>query len=108
MRGIAKTPEPPYYAVIFASQRTESDNGYGTMSDKMIELASKQKGFLGVESARDEELGITVSYWDSLESIKAWKDNAAHKIAQNKGKTEWYKNFSLRVCKVERHNFFEM
>lgn len=70
----------------------------------MVELASQQKGFLGVESARDNELGITVSYWDSLNAIKNWKENSAHKVAQDRGKTEWYKNFSLRVCKVERDN----
>lgn len=108
MSGIVKTPEPPYYAVIFASQRTEGDKGYGIMADKMVELASGQKGFLGVESARDEELGITVSYWESLEAIKNWKEHSAHKAAQDRGKAEWYKNFSLRVCKVERHDFFEM
>lgn len=108
MSGIVKTPPPPYYAVIFASQRTEGDRGYGKMADKMVELASQQKGFLGVESARDNELGITVSYWDSLNAIKNWKENSAHKVAQDRGKTEWYKNFSLRVCKVERDNFYEM
>jgi heme-degrading monooxygenase HmoA len=108
MNRISKTPEPPYYAVIFSSQRTKGDKGYGIMAEKMVELASQQKGFLGLESARDEGLGITVSYWDSLESIKDWKENSAHKVAQNRGKTEWYKNFSLRVCKVERQSFFEM
>jgi heme-degrading monooxygenase HmoA len=108
MTGIAKTPEPPYFAVIFASQRTEEDKEYEAMADKMLKLASNEKGFLGVESARDKDLGITVSYWDSLESIKAWKENSAHSTAQDKEKTEWYKNFSFRVCKVERHSFFEM
>lgn len=108
MSGMVKTPEPPYYAVIFASQRTERDKNYSIMADKMVELASRQKGFLGVESARDEELGITVSYWESLEAIKNWKEHSAHKVAQNRGKAEWYKSFSLRVCKVERHDFFEM
>ncbi|NBI27468.1 antibiotic biosynthesis monooxygenase family protein [Chengkuizengella marina] len=108
MSGIAKTPHPPYYAVIFSSQRTVGDNGYNKMADKMVELASQQQGFLGVESARDEGLGITVSYWDSLDAIQLWKENSAHKIAQDKGKTDWYKNFSLRVCKVERDKYFEM
>jgi heme-degrading monooxygenase HmoA len=78
------------------------------MAEKMVELASEQKGFLGVESARDNELGITVSYWESLDAIKKWKENSAHKVAQERGKKEWYKNFALRVCKVERENFFEM
>jgi heme-degrading monooxygenase HmoA len=108
MSGIAKTPPPPYYAVIFASQRTEGDRGYVKMADKMVALASQQKGFLGVESARDEGLGITVSYWESLDAIKIWKENSAHQVAQDKGKAEWYKNFALRVCKVERDHFFEM
>jgi heme-degrading monooxygenase HmoA len=108
MTGIAKTPEPPYYAVIFSSQRTKGDKGYEKMAKKMVELASQQKGFLGVESARDEGVGITVSYWDSLDAIKNWKEHSAHQIAQDRGKNEWYKSFSLRVCKVERDNFYEM
>ncbi|MGG3467074.1 antibiotic biosynthesis monooxygenase [Neobacillus pocheonensis] len=108
MNGLSKIPQPPYYAVIFSSQRTEGDKGYGKISERMIELAAQQKGFLGVESARDAELGITVSYWESLEAIKDWKEHAEHKVAQGRGKSEWYKNFSLRVCKVERHSFFEM
>lgn len=67
---IAQTPKPPYYAVIFTSRRTDGDNGYGTMAARMVELASAQPGFLGIESAR-EQIGITVSYWADLESIKA-------------------------------------
>ena len=105
MSIIAKTPQPPYYAVIFVSQRTEGDNGYTKMAEKMIELASKQEGFLGIESARGSELGITVSYWDSLHAIQQWKEHSAHQVAQNRGKEEWYKTFVLRVCKVERDSF---
>ncbi|MDM5340943.1 antibiotic biosynthesis monooxygenase [Fictibacillus enclensis] len=108
MSRLAKTHQPPYYAVIFSSQRTEIDKGYEKMAEKMVELASQQKGFLGVESAHDGGLGITVSYWESLDAIKQWKEHSAHQVAQNRGKKEWYKNFALRVCKVERDNFFEM
>ncbi len=103
---IARTPEPPYYAVIFTSLRTEGDNGYGQMADRMVELASRQPGFLGVETAR-EGLGITVSYWDSPEAIAAWKAVAAHQVAQRLGKEKWYSAFRLRVCKVERDYGFE-
>ena len=88
---IARTPEPPYYAVIFTSTRTEGNHGYAAMSDRMIELAEKQPGFLGVEHAR-EDLGITVSYWKDLESIKNWKHHAEHSIARQKGREEWYKD----------------
>ncbi len=79
----AQTPTPPYYAVIFTSIRTEGDNGYAEMAEHMVDLAAKQDGFLGVESAR-EEIGITVSYWRDLESIKKWKENTEHLFAQKK------------------------
>ncbi|CCQ97653.1 conserved hypothetical protein [[Clostridium] ultunense Esp] len=109
MNHISKTPQPPYYAVIFTSERTEGDKGYGQMADQLEKLAFQQPGFLGVESVRDVTgLGITVSYWESLEAIKNWKENALHKIAQDKGKTVWYRQFALRVCRVERDHFFEI
>lgn len=101
MSLIAKTPKPPYYAVIFTSLRTDGDNGYGDMAVKMGELASKQPGFLGVESAR-EDVGITVSYWSDLESIKNWKANLEHKEAQSLGHEKWYSAFKTRISKVER------
>lgn len=104
---IAITPNPPYYAVIFTSIRTEIDIGYGQMAERMIELAQQQKGFLGVESARNE-VGITVSYWDSLESISNWKHNLEHTEARKKGRKLWYKKFTVRICKVERAYDFEM
>jgi heme-degrading monooxygenase HmoA len=101
MSLIAKTPTPPYYAVIFTSLRTEGDNGYGAMAQKMVELASKQPGFLGVESAR-EDVGITVSYWSNLESIQNWKANIEHLEAQKLGHEKWYASFKTRISKVER------
>ncbi|HRO43477.1 MAG TPA: antibiotic biosynthesis monooxygenase [Flavipsychrobacter sp.] len=98
---IAQTPAPPYYAVIFTSIITKSDTGYEAMATEMLALAKQQPGFLGIESARNE-IGITVSYWDSFEAIKAWKANERHLMAQQKGKTEWYKSYTTRVCRVER------
>ncbi len=103
---IAATPPPPYYAVIFTSTRTEGDNGYEQMADAMLELASKQPGFLGFESARDG-LGISVSYWDSPESIAAWQRNSTHLTAQQRGRAEWYQAFKVRVCRVERDYSFQ-
>ncbi|MDQ6423447.1 antibiotic biosynthesis monooxygenase [Paenibacillus sp. LHD-117] len=96
-------PNGTYYAVIFTSQRTEGDLGYENMADRMVELAGKQPGFLGVESVRDATgAGITVSYWESLEAIGNWKSNQAHQAAQDKGKKVWYESYKVRICKVER------
>jgi heme-degrading monooxygenase HmoA len=98
---IAQTPVPPYYAVIFTSLRTPDDLGYAKMAEAMEKLAAEQPGFLGIESARDG-LGITVSYWDSLDSIAAWKQNSRHLVAQHRGRDTWYEEFKVRVCRVER------
>ncbi len=103
---IAQTPNPPYYAVIFTSLRTEGELGYGAMSERMVELATQQPGYLGHESAR-EGLGITVSYWESLEAIQEWKAQTDHLFAQQQGRDAWYSAYSVRICRVEReYGFF--
>ncbi|MEM6298786.1 MAG: antibiotic biosynthesis monooxygenase [Bacteroidota bacterium] len=99
-------PKPPYYAVIFTSKRTDSEAGeYNQMANRMVELAKRQKGFLGMESARSE-LGITVSYWESLEAIATWKQHVEHQVAQKLGRERWYENFVVRIAKVEREYRF--
>ncbi|MDO6491161.1 MAG: antibiotic biosynthesis monooxygenase [Cellulophaga sp.] len=97
----------PYYAVIFTSTKIEEDSGYNQMATQMEELAKEQAGFIGIESAR-ESVGITVSYWSSLEAIANWKKQTDHKLAQEKGRKEWYTWFKVRICKVEReYEFFK-
>ncbi|TCP24268.1 heme-degrading monooxygenase HmoA [Tenacibaculum skagerrakense] len=103
---IARTPAPPYYAVIFTSIRTEGDNDYTITADKMVELAQLQEGYLGIESARND-IGITVSYWKDLEAIKQWKMQLDHTEAREKGRITWYQQFKVRISKVERDYGFE-
>ena len=100
---IAQTPTPPYYAVIFTSLRTHTDQGYAQAAERMLELARLQPGFLGVESARGEDgIGITVSYWTDEAAILAWKQHAEHSTTREQGRAAWYRAFQTRVCKVER------
>ena len=101
MSVIAKTPAPPYYAVIFTSLRTDLDTGYDDTAQRMEELAAQQPGFLGVESAR-EDCGITISYWQSLEAIAAWKQQSEHLLAQQRGREDWYSAYKTRIAYVER------
>ena len=105
--------KPPYYAVIFTSVKTENAEGYNEMAELMESLAKKQDGFLGVDSARNEvgsstPLGVTVSYWRDLESIKKWKQNVDHLEAQKKGINSWYKSYKTRIALVEREYSFEL
>ncbi|WP_373511332.1 antibiotic biosynthesis monooxygenase [Persicitalea sp.] len=104
---IAQTPPPPYYAVIFTSLRTEGENGYAAMSNRMVELATQQPGYLGYESAR-EGVGITVSYWESLEAIRDWKAQTEHLFAQQAGRDRWYSAYKVRICLVDRDYGFEV
>jgi heme-degrading monooxygenase HmoA len=98
--------KPPYYAVIFTSIQTENSEGYTEMADKMHQLAREQPGFLGMESAKDE-IGITVSYWASLEAIKNWKQHIDHLEAQKLGRKQWYSWYRTRICRVEKDYSFQ-
>lgn len=104
MSRFAPLPEPPYYAVIFASQLSSANTeGYAEMAEAMVAAAQKQPGFLGVESTRDvHNFGITVSYWKDEGAIVAWKADVQHLVAQKLGKERWYERYTLRVAKVER------
>jgi heme-degrading monooxygenase HmoA len=101
--GFAATPQPPYFAVIFTSQRTDGDHGYEAMATAMFKLAQQQPGCLGAESARGSDgLGITVAYFTDEASIHAWKQDTRHLAAQRLGKDRWYAHYELRIAKVER------
>lgn len=97
----ANTPEPPYFAVIFTSLRKSGDGGYAAMAERMLDLAAQQPGYLGFESVRDDDgVGITVSYWSSLESIRDWKAVSEHRAAQELGRSQWYEAYRVCVCRV--------
>lgn len=101
--ALARTPEPPYYAVIFTSRRTAGDHGYGQMAERMVDLGSRYEGFLGIESVRGADgVGITVSYWRDEAAIQAWKRDTEHEKAQRGGRAVWYEQYEVRVAKVER------
>jgi heme-degrading monooxygenase HmoA len=103
LEQFATTPRPPYYAVIFTALRTPEDAGYSETADRMAELARTMPGYLGIESTRGADgLGITVSYWSDEASIRAWKAEAEHRAAQQRGQQQWYRHYELRVAKVER------
>jgi len=109
MDGIAGTPEPPYYAVIFTARRTSKGAAeYAETAARMAQLASEQPGYLGLESARDADgLGVTVSYWESLDAVRAWRDQIEHRAAQRRGRADWYAAFSLRISRVESARHYD-
>ncbi len=106
--ALAATPEAPYYVVCFTSLRTSRDEGYGETAERMQTLAGAQSGYLGIESARGQDgLGITLSYWRTLDDVRAWKAVAEHREAQRRGREDWYRAYRTRVALVERQYGFE-
>lgn len=104
----ATTPQPPYFVVSFSSQRFHDDDGYGEMAELMAQLAAQQPGYIGVESVRDTEgFGITNSFWADEDSIRAWKRNVDHLVAQKLGRHKWYEAYCVRIARVERAYGFE-
>jgi len=99
----------PYYAVIFSSQRSKEDEaGYQAMAERMFMLAQKQAGYLGFESVRDQNgSGISVSYWKDKASIKAWKDQTDHLVAQGQGRSRWYTQYKIRIAIVKNEYGFK-
>lgn len=93
--------KPPYYAVIFTSKLKDRTVGYEETAQEMFDLAKSQPGFFGFKSVR-QELGITISYWKSIEDILLWKKHTKHQVAQNKGINEWYASYDVEICLVER------
>ncbi|MFF4379118.1 antibiotic biosynthesis monooxygenase family protein [Kitasatospora sp. NPDC001547] len=105
--GPVQAFEPPYYAVVFTSVRTQDQSGYGETSARMEELVKDIPGFLGMDHAQNPGgLSITVGYFRDAEALTEWRTNAEHRVAQQRGRADWYQGYTLHVAKVERSHGF--
>jgi heme-degrading monooxygenase HmoA len=100
--GLKIYPPGTCFAV-FASVRTETDNGYYETNDTLFAYLNAMPGFVGYESARgSDRLGITVAYFDSEEAIREFRGYEPHRDAQKRGREEWYETYSIHVGQVSR------
>lgn len=102
MFQIAKTPEPPYYAVIAPAELQGDTRGYPETALRLMELAREVDGFLGIESCLTANFSLAVSYWRSLEAIDTWRRNAHHLLAKDRGRQEWFAAYLTRIARVEQ------
>ena len=108
MKKISITPPPPYICAVFTSIRTNVNEGYEEINNLLFNEIKSVEGYIGNEAFRDNDgFGVNVSYWKDLVSLKKWKKNQLHMKAQKLGKTKWYKEYKLRICKVEREYDFK-
>lgn len=100
--------DPPYYAVVFTSLRTEDDDGYVETAERMGELVREVPGFLGEDSARTPGgLSVTVAYFRDLAGIEKWREHAEHRAAKAYRREHWYERYSLHIARVEHSHGFE-
>lgn len=102
MNKVVDAPNPPYYAVIAPAELHDDVRGYPEMAAKLMELAAQQPGFIGIESGFQKGFALAVSYWESLEAIQAWRENARHLVAKDKGRSAWFAKYVTRIARVER------
>ncbi len=94
---------PPYYVVVFTSRRTEVDDGFSVLDAKLYEKAQTYPGFLGMNSFRVADgWGVALVYWKTLENIDAWRRDEQYRAAKEKGRTVWYSDFWVEICRVEQ------
>ena len=100
--------EPPYYAVVFTTVRTQDQSGYRETNARMEELVRDVPGYLGMDHAQNPGgLGITVAYFRDAEALTQWRTNAEHQAAQQRGRAHWYQSYTIHVAKVERSHTFK-
>ncbi|MEV3973467.1 antibiotic biosynthesis monooxygenase [Streptomyces sp. NPDC050698] len=99
--------EPPYYVAVFTTVRTQDQSGYSETNARLEDLVKDIPGYLGTDHAQTPGgLGITVSYFRDADALTQWRTNTEHLAAQQRGRAEWYQNYTLHVAKVERSHGF--
>ena len=89
-----------YYAVIFTAEMAEDVTGYTDTAQRMNELVQQQPGYIGKYQSMEGTREITISYWENLEAVKAWKENQEHRAAQELGRSKWYTSYQVRSVPI--------
>jgi heme-degrading monooxygenase HmoA len=90
------------YAVIFKAEFKQQDREYAETAKRMRELARIKYGCLEFVSLCEGEKELSISYWESEDQIRRWKQDEEHVEAQEKGKSLWYKSYSIEVTRITR------
>jgi heme-degrading monooxygenase HmoA len=94
--------------VLFRSRLVEPADGYGDMATEMLDLARTMPGFVDFKSYKaDDGERLSVVWWRDLETMKGWRDNARHRVAQRLGREKWYQYYKIEVAEVARTASYE-
>ena len=96
--------------VLFRSKLvpTAATDGYDDMAKEMDDLARTMPGFIDVKSFKAEDgERLTVVWWQNEETLRAWREQARHRVAQRTGRERWYEYYKMDVAEVIRTNNFD-
>ena len=74
MESLAENLTPPYYTAVLNEIKGDlKDAEHVAPTDEMVTIATRQPGFLGLETTRDKKGEIImVSYWRDVDAIEGW------------------------------------
>ena len=96
----------PQVVCIFRSVRSDhSAREYEQWSKRMDELVATMPGYVSHTSFRDgtSERGVTISYFQSMKDLVAWKNVSEHREAQDLGRSLFYTEYEIEVAEIVRH-----
>lgn len=107
---VVRTPPPPYYAVTTVTELGPGYDGeaHRSLGQQLYAHASTLGGFLGLEAFFDGDASIAISYWESLEAIERWRDDARHGAAKRVAKAEWFGPTITRIARVDTDYGFNL
>lgn len=93
---------------IFRSRlRDEGRDGYGEVAGEMDRLARSMPGFIEAKTyTADDGERVTIVTFADRASHDAWRDHPAHRVAQQRGRDEFYAEYRMQVCRCERSTSF--
>jgi heme-degrading monooxygenase HmoA len=94
-----------YYIVTFVYEYGENMEGYAEMDALTYEKVLEMPGYLGVDSVKQPDKTIVITYWRDMEGIEKWKRDTLHQVAKEKGQKQWYKWYHLQIAKVEHAKY---
>jgi heme-degrading monooxygenase HmoA len=73
------------------------------IGERMHAIATAMPGFVSYKdyTAEDGE-NVTVVEFDSEAEQLAWRNHAEHRDAQERGRREFFSEYQIQVCRVER------
>jgi heme-degrading monooxygenase HmoA len=74
----------------------------------MNELAQTMPGYISHKGFfADDGERVTIVEFESEEGMRAWRTNSEHRAAQTKAREQYYSEYHIQVCTLDRESKFK-